>query len=412
MSYDLAIIGCGFAGLLVAKKAKEKNLNFCVIAEHAGATQHFSGAFDIIDPRWQETGLRPENYPSVESALTHFIKAHPQHLYAQLSGDTFEKNLVEEALAFFKFYQIPVVGDGQQMIAVFGSSGEIKPSGFALSSQALLPSEINKQEKVLYLNFSALKEYPASLIQSHLRQIFSHVEVLDCSIFALNRTSPLAHLLKLLDDENAQNQFIEFLKPHKAAFIFLPPVLGVHPFQAFHQKLQSVLKARVVELLSVLPSSSGMRVQKIVKDFFEKNSIPFFKAKVDGVVREDDVIQKITARDTAGNITEISAKKFILATGKYLGGGIECQRYFREVVFDLPLYAQGKKVGAGTTVTQLIQTNPLARQEFMSVGVGLQSSMKNLTICGHVLTGFDFSRDRCGFGVSIASALRAVMVTP
>lgn len=407
MQYDLAIIGSGFAGLLAVKKAKEKSLNFCVVAEHAGATQHFSGAFDVMDPRWQETGLRPENYPSIELALTHFIKAHPQHLYAQLSSEAFEKNLVEEMLSFFKFYQIPVLGEGKQMVTVFGSAGEIKPTGFTLATQGLLPSEIKKQEKVLYVNFRGLREYPENLIQSHLRQVFPNTEILECAIFPLNRTSPLAHLLQLLDDEPSQSQFIDFLKKHKAAFIFLPPVLGIKNFAAFHQKLESMLNARVIELLSVLPSASGLRVQHIVRDFFAMNSIPFFKAKVDGALCERDVVKKIIVREETGRITEICAKNFILATGKYLGGGIECQRYFREAIFDLPLYAHGKSVSSAVAVTQLIQRDAMARQEFMELGVGLEG-LKNLTVCGHVLTGFDFSRDRCGFGVSIASALRAV----
>jgi len=84
MDYDLVIVGSGFAGLAAAKKAKELGLNFCIVAKDAGATQHFSGAFDVIDPRWQEPELAPSNYPSLRLAIDRFILGHPDHVYAKL----------------------------------------------------------------------------------------------------------------------------------------------------------------------------------------------------------------------------------------------------------------------------------------------------------------------------------------
>jgi anaerobic glycerol-3-phosphate dehydrogenase len=78
------------------------------------------------------------------------------------------------------------------------------------------------------------------------------------------------------------------------------------------------------------------------------------------------------------------------------------------------LSAGGEALNPHTHVTQLIRSEGLKRQRFMDVGIMTDASLhpvsttklvfNNLKACGHILSGFDFARDRCGFGVSVASA--------
>jgi anaerobic glycerol-3-phosphate dehydrogenase len=55
-------------------------------------------------------------------------------------------------------------------------------------------------------------------------------------------------------------------------------------------------------------------------------------------------------------------------------------------------------------MSQLIQADGLQKQDFLDIGVSSHDlSYSNLRACGHVLSGFDFTRERCGFGVSVAT---------
>ena len=70
-------------------------------------------------------------------------------------------------------------------------------------------------------------------------------------------------------------------------------------------------------------------------------------------------------------------------------------------------------------MTETIDAQAGNSQSFMQIGVKINTFQKptdsfgqemypNLYACGHVCSGFDFSRDKSGFGVSLATALLAL----
>lgn len=427
MTYDLAIIGTGFAGLEAIKLARQNKLNFCVIAEEAGGTQHFSGAFDVIDPRWQNPLLSVSGLPSISQALEDFIKAHRDHLYSWLSGAPkgFAKDLNEEILSFFNFYKIPIKSDPDYMVVTFDACGTVKPTGYCMLSQGLRVSEIDPTAEVVYVNFGALPAYPARLIQQNLSSVFSKVSVLDVLGSHMNRTSPHAALLQYYDAQENIDSFVSFLKNklrglNNVKYLFIPPVLGVQNHWAHHHQLETQLNVKVVELLSSLPSSAGLRFQEKIDQFFLRENFTHLKGRVVSFETEEKRISKIYIRFRDDTLVEVIANKYVLASGKFVGGGIERKEFFKESAFDLPLFSQGRFIHSKAQMEHLIDANPISIQGFMDLGirtndsgmpvfhVGQGAVYPNLRACGHVLTGFDFTRDRCGFGVSIGSAMRAM----
>lgn len=423
MIYDLAIIGSGFAGMVAAKKAIEKGLKLCWIRKDAGATQHFSGAFDIIDPRWWEPELSPSHYPSLRLALDRFILGHPDHLYSKLeeTQSDFSENLIAESNAFFEFYKIPVISD-EKLIMAFGSSGLAKPTGFAMKTQGLRVSELTRLSNVLYLDFPYIKDYPVGMIEEQLKQYFDSVQVKRFEQFQPNRTASLASYLSFFDDREAFTRLKLYLKDNigDTKLVLLPPVLGTKNTVDWHTELENELGIRVVELLSILPSASGIRFQNHLEEFLSHQDLSLINGEAIQFEAEGKKIQYITVKRHDGEEDVVMAKSYVLATGKFIGGGIEKTDQFRETVFQLPLFALNNPLSPSTRISKLLSLRAVQRQPFLDVGVqankfgqptdqlGDQPVYENLKACGHVLSGFDFTRDRCGFGISLATAVQCV----
>lgn len=411
MIYDLAIIGSGFAGLLAAQRAHEKNLKFCVIAPDFGASHHFSGAFDVIDPRWENPKLSLFNLPPITESLERFITAHPQHIYAQvaLGQKEFASELVKKMREFFSFYALPVDGNGEKMIATFGNSGRYKPTAFTLQGFGLDPSSITADTPVLVIDVPTITEYPARAIVTELKAHFKTVTTAKFTTLSTNRTSPLASLLQTFDTTDGFQVFFDFLKTQigKNQVVVMPPILGLTRASANREALEKTLNIKTVEMLSTSPSTAGLRSQNQIQKSVSDKKIERLIGTVTGFTQDNDVIQTLTVSNAPQTESvKITAQNFLLATGKFLGGGIARQWQFLESVFGLPLFAAGQALHDNVQMSQLIQADGLQKQDLFDVGVLANHLLyKNLKACGHVLSGFDFTRERCGFGVSVATTL-------
>jgi glycerol-3-phosphate dehydrogenase subunit B len=409
MLYDLAIIGSGFSGLLAAQQAHEKNLKFCVIAPDLGASQHFSGAFDVIDPRFENPQLSPFHLPTITETLERFITARPHHVYTQiaLGQKEFASELVQKMKDFFTFYNLTVDGNGETMIAVFGNSGRYKPTAFALRGFGLDPGLVTPNTEVLVVDVPAVTEYPAFAIIKELQTYFKTVTTAKFTALSANRTSPLASLLQKLDTSEGFQIFLDFLKTHagKNQIVIMPPILGVTQASPHRDFLAKEFAIKIVEMLSTSPSTAGLRFQNQIQKSLRDKKIERIVGTVTGFTHDGNTLQTLTVSDrTKAETSKIAAKGFLLATGKFLGGGIARQGQFRETVFGLPLFAAGRPLHTHVQMSQLIQADGVQKQDFLDIGVSSHDiRYMNLRACGHVLSGFDFTRERCGFGVSVAT---------
>jgi anaerobic glycerol-3-phosphate dehydrogenase len=391
-NYDLAIIGSGFSGLAAICKAVEQKLTFCHVTKGRGMSQHFSGAFDVIDPRWCDPFLKPADYPSLANALNAFILGHPNHPYARIAKNyaDFSAVFLEEMARFFSFYNIPVVGNFKDMVVAFGSTGMAKPTGCALKSQGLLASQLRHPGKVLYLNFPGLVDYPTPTILNNLKQYFPDVSCVTYGSKELFEGFDQSSYLAYFNLRDHTRVLKEFIRQNKgdASHVFLPPILGLDFYDEMHNEITRDLDIDLVELLSVLPSASGLRFSQIMETFASQKMFPSYSGTMLPVSPEEHMIKNITVTMPDGTKKEIVAQVFILATGT-----------------------------ANSKITHIIPNSPLLKQDFMRQGFsvsyerghkgeghGIIKDYNNLRACGTAIDGFDFTRDRCGFGVGLASA--------
>jgi glycerol-3-phosphate dehydrogenase subunit B len=115
--------------------------------------------------------------------------------------------------------------------------------------------------------------------------------------------------------------------------------------------------------------------------------------------------------------TEIEAAAFVLATGKFLAGGLRRRSRLEETLFDLPVFYRGAEVGE-TDLLKLTAAKPWEPQKLFACGVRTDALLRplgsegkllyeNLFAAGSVLAGYDAEWEGSGLGVAIATGYAA-----
>ncbi len=110
---------------------------------------------------------------------------------------------------------------------------------------------------------------------------------------------------------------------------------------------------------------------------------------------------------------DLPVDRLILATGRYLGGGIVREKSFREPILNLPLFAEGRPVGE-TFVGKLVSDKYGADHPLFSVGVRVSQNLQpvsdrgkvlyeNLWAAGSLIGDYNPATQHCGMGVAVGT---------
>ena len=154
----------------------------------------------------------------------------------------------------------------------------------------------------------------------------------------------------------------------------------------------------VYELLSAPPSVPGIRLQRAIE-----RGLSGIEVRT-GVVekRADGGVQVISGT----SCEPLEPQAIVLATGRFIGGGIRSEDRLRETVFDLPVWAGDRQKLAPLPTEELFSQKAAGRH------VGLTAGLRELRYdrihaAGAVVGGYDPSRDEGGLGVAAVLGVAA-----
>jgi glycerol-3-phosphate dehydrogenase subunit B len=160
------------------------------------------------------------------------------------------------------------------------------------------------------------------------------------------------------------------------------------------------------ELLSTPPAPHGWRLQKALDKVLATAAIEVVTDEVTGFDTDGDEVR--TACGTGGATWPGAA--FVLATGRFIGGGLVKSRLVREPLLDLAVYYQGEPVESAYAVLSHLEyvdpapafrTGLLTDKELHPVGVDGRPAFRNLFAAGSILGGYDYAGGGCGFGLPL-----------
>jgi glycerol-3-phosphate dehydrogenase subunit B len=223
------------------------------------------------------------------------------------------------------------------------------------------------------------------------------------------------------DRERFADSLRRALPPGGVQLLLLPAVIGELGW------LEQALSVRCAELPSLLPSLPGLRLQRALDRQLEAAGV---RLLLGDAFSTDGRIAGLRLRDPVPPLPEsqdfdegaarqpspqppswpLRAGAVVLATGKFIGGGIERRGRLREPIFDLPVWLDGR-VDEGRWMGDVTDAELEAEQAAFRAGLRIDGRLRpldrggrpvddELFACGALLYGNDAARDGAGLGLA------------
>jgi glycerol-3-phosphate dehydrogenase subunit B len=410
MHYDVIVIGAGLAGFTAAESALAEGAKVLLLAKGLGSLPLTTGCIDVLG-YFPSTSKTPLTYPA--SAVR---QVSPQHPYGKIGVDGLGR-----ALAHFQKIleseNYPHTGSGEKTILIPTSLGSLHPTG--LVPETLARGDLSQSGPVLLLGFEGLKDFFPSFAAGNLNLLHKKGSIGSVFRSALLKRPDLAgkslnslSLASAFEEENFRSSIAEemrsLLQPGES--LGLPAVLGIQSPKKVWADLQERVGAPIFEIPLPPPSVPGLRLQNFLKSNFQKRGgrlfIGFSNAQP---VIENSRIVGLTLGDPGRNVP-YRAAAFVLATGQFVGGGLDSERNrIFETLFGLPVrYPENRKEWFRTTLL-----NP-AGQPFNSFGVEVDQNLQpmdlrgevvyaNLFAAGAIIAQGDSMNEKSGGGIAVAT---------
>ena len=348
------VIGGGIAGFAAAATVRSLGLPAMLVARGPGATALSSGAADLGNP---------DRLPAED---------------------------VEGGLAFLR--ALGYAGDGN--LWLLSPLGCPKPT--ALAQPFIAAGDLRKLPRDARPAVVALcgsQAIEARLQARGLARYFPKAFALPVE-FYVERSDALRTIPEIaadLDQPGRRAQLAEALRravrSSGATHVYLP-TLGYEP-----EPIDAGVP--VYEMLSAPPSVPGLRLQRALQKLIAPRT---------GIVerRPDGGVQLIQ-----GTVCEpLEPRAIVLATGRFIGGGIRSGDRLRETVFDLPVFAGDRQRIVALPTEELFARDAAGRHPGLTAGLR-ERQHGNIFAAGAVIGGYDPSRDQGGLAFAAALGVSA-----
>jgi anaerobic glycerol-3-phosphate dehydrogenase len=307
--------------------------------------------------------------------------------------------------------KMPWSADFERGILVWNVWGQPKWAVAAQQSIALGDMRAKKYKRIVLVTLRDSAIVNAAAWMANVKHLHPRLEVspLAIDVRALGARGDQSYALAhRLDQEAFQEKLVTAIGervPAGVDAIALPPVMGVDGSLTFLQRLQSRTRCPSFELSAVHDSVPGYRLSRAINRALESHQISFYDGEVTHIERDSGAFE-VNFRDRGGKAQRLNVDRVVLATGKFIGGGVRMgekgpvEPLLRSAVYRFPsatdLELHPRKLSDGfPQALRLFQHGFFDRQPAMSVGLNGERSLEideGVYACGAALGGVDASR--------------------
>lgn len=416
---DVLVLGGGMGGAVAALSARAGGARVALVRRSPGATALSSGAVSVAP----DLGAGPDEplawRRSPVEAARRLAALRPEHPYALLGGGL---ACLPDALSFAVRALDPLLSpalDRPRFLATpYGTV-----VGAALCQRSMTAGDLLAARPPLAVaGFRGHLGFDADLVAAGLARCVPRGGP---DTFALEVELPFDdpaarphELARGLDAPGAAEALGERLRAalagSGAGAVLLPPVLGLAPGGETADRIAAAAGLPVAETLSDVPSVPGLRLQAAVEARLRAAGVEVITGAVAGAGVPGDPVQ-------VDGVT-VQAGCWILATGRFVGGGIVRRGTLGEPVLGLPVQAaEGREAGvhlAQRPSASLTVRDRRAPQPLLSAGLRVDAALRpvdglgrpvhpRLLAAGAVLGGHEQASDGTGLGVAILTGYLA-----
>jgi glycerol-3-phosphate dehydrogenase subunit B len=324
MHYDLIVIGMGLSGLMAAKTAAEAEQKVLIVGKGMGSLYLFSNTIDLLEslPKAKKTG----------EGLSRWIKDHPKHPYSKTGPEKIEEALSSFLSLFPPPYSFQSVGEGNCLIPT--GAGTFRPTYFI--PMTMLGGTSLNEGHTLIVGFKGFKDFYAHYVADQLKCRGTTLTLPDFPDQEMTATA----LARLMEKKSFRENIGREIKKqlHHETRVGFPAILGMHNPIQVKEDLEKIMSANVFEIPIPPPSIPGIRIFNRFKEWLIQKGVTFLpgysvsKAIIKGKRCEG---MEMTHPPV---ITSYSADRYILATGRFIGGGlVASDERISEPIFSLPI---------------------------------------------------------------------------
>lgn len=433
MKYDCIVIGQGVSGFSAAMSLARQKKKVAIVTQSVGASAVSSGAWDY----GPIPALGTHSYSELRASLSW------RKIYRGLMmGATLEQNrtLLEQDRCSFEQDSIALPAAIEESTVelqeILGSEINLQ---FRLGNAFCLPTSFGTWKKTFgaqeihcALDLGRLEGKRALLVSGigwRLRSelIAKKLEVgaktlgvtvsiapLVLEDFNLEKDCPLPHVATRLSNdkdlrEKLKESLHEKLKSNTCDVLLFPPLFLDLSFAA---DLKQSLAIPMGECLSTVEPVAGFRLCSGIRNALAKAGLVSYRALRVSANTHGSRIDTLSCRLAPhGEPIELRADRFILATGKFFGGGIHLgYQNITETVLRLPLFFQAgnppvsRRSELPWTEREFEETQPWAKvglwldHDFRPLEKTRAPVYENLFACGSIIGGIDYAKEGVGIG--------------
>jgi glycerol-3-phosphate dehydrogenase subunit B len=414
---DVLVIGGGMAGAMAALAARAAGVRVVLARRSPGATALSSGAISIAPDLGAFPGEPLASRRGPLEAARRLAAAWPDHPYAVVGVQRLGE-AISFATAELGTVLAPPIERRRFLATLYGSA-----VGAGLCQRSMSAGDLLAVEGMLVVvGFRGHVGFDAPLVANGLARYRPRggpeVRAIEIELPAVAAGAARPHeIARALDARGGAEALGEALRaalPEGAGVALLPPVLGLDALARAPERAAARAGLPLAETLSDVPSVPGLRLQRAIDARLEEAGVQV-------------VVGDLAAPPSPGDPvviggTQVRAPAWVLATGRFVGGGIVRRGVLAEPVLRLPVQAaEGREAGVRLAVRPAASLTVRDRrrpQPLLSAGLHVDRALRplddwgrpvhpRLFAAGAVIGGHEQATDGTGLGVAILTGYLA-----
>jgi glycerol-3-phosphate dehydrogenase subunit B len=411
---DVLVVGGGMAGAMAALSARAAGARVALVRRAPGATALSSGAISVAPDRHAGEPLAAR-HGALEVARWIASSRH-DHPYAVAGVEA-----LGDALAFaasqLPDVLVPPLERPRFLATPFGTAAGVATCQPSMAAGDLLAVRGTLAVVGLRGHLAFDAGFVAAGLARSTRAGGPPVAAVELDLPRL--VPPLARpheAAAALEQDGVAEALGEALRralPAGAGAALLPPVLGLAPAARVPERIAAAAGVPVAETLSDVPSVPGLRLQRALEARLAAAGVEVRAGEI-AAAGPDAAVE-------LGGVT-LRGRAWVLATGRFVGGGIARRGVLVEPALRLPVQAaEGREAGvhlAARPAESLTVRDRRAAQPLLSAGLRVDGALRpvdeggrpvhpRLFAAGAVVGGHEHATDGTGLGVAVLTGYLA-----
>jgi len=406
---ELAVIGTGIAGFAAALFARARGLEVAQFG-HSGALAYTTGYLDLFGA---DHGRRVADPWAGIAALR---ASEPDNPLSRLAEDDLRAavtGFVAEVNAMGLGYTAP----GDRNLTALLPYGVTKSTLSMPETMRPGVEALAARAPALIVDFDGLQGFSAKEFVTNIAPQWPGLATLRLAFPDMEGKQVFPEVMaRALETRLTREQLADLIRPHigQATHVGLPAILGVHRPDAVRADMEDRLGVTLFEIPTIPPGVAGIRLRELFERELPARGIRLEpNLKVSHVAFGADAVT-LTLAGTMEDL-EVRAQSVVLATGRFLSGGLGSDRSgVFEKLIGLPLSQPETRKDWFRKAYLDPEGHALNR-----AGVPVDGAFRpldaaggpvdpRLFAAGSILASQDWVRSRSGAGLAIASAWGAV----